>query len=408
MKALQKMKNAESLSEIEGVYWSARDMKNSFVGNHHFITFIYNSEEQAKEVTKQYKSEQNDEILYKHEQNDEKIKVFFTTMGASKENKAIKIKYNPKSDIQAIHEIAKKDNTKWHESDYDYEGHCVPYNLSCNNYASSEELMNAILQRVYNFNERYNAGITVDYSLIDRNCATLVNSIFKVLECSKEDRKELGEFTGVDWGEEKLIPNSFFDDIIFMPGAVGREVEERYDWSSGWSTVEFYEAGGKTYLFLLKEKGDVHIHQMNSDGTVGARVDTRDWSTGWTQAQPFSVDNQLFLFLLKESDRCVHIHKIESNGTVGDSVDTRAWSSGWSTVEFYEAGGKTYLFLLKEKGDVHIHQMNSDGTVGARVDTRDWSTGWTQAQPFSVDNQLFLFLLKENGGDVHIHQIFIV
>jgi hypothetical protein len=98
----------------------------------------------------------------------------------------------------------------------------------------------------------------------------------------------------------------------FLPllGTVGSEVK-RYDWSSGWSTVEFYEAGGNTYLFLLKQKGGyVHIHRMNADGTVGARVDTRDWSTGWTQAQPFRVGNQLFLFLLKKGNGYVHIHRI--------------------------------------------------------------------------------------------------
>ena len=299
-----KMKNAESLSEIEGVYWSARNLDSLRVANHHFITFVYDSKEQAIRVTHKWKN-----IDYKSEQNDRDLTVFFTTMGVGKSGSGnkIKINFNPCSDLKAIHEIAKKGNTNWYRPDYDYEGHSVPCDPSSNKYASSEELMNDILYRVYNFNKRYNAGKTVDYSLIDRNCATLVNSIFKVLGYD-DLGKEIGKFKGIDWGEEKLIPDYFFDD--FMPGDVGREVKS-YDWSSGWSTVEFYEAGGNTYLFLLKkEDGDVNIHQMNSDGTVGDSVDTRAWSSGWTQAQPFIVGNQLFLFLLKENGGDVHIHQI--------------------------------------------------------------------------------------------------
>ncbi len=378
------------------------------MGNHHFITFVYNSKRQAIRVTQKWG------IDYKSEQNDKDLTVFFTTMGAGKSGKKIIINFNPRSDLKAIHEIAKKDNTSLFRPDYDYEGHRVPYNFSSNNYASSEELMNAILQRVSNFNKRYNAGITVDYSLLDRNCATLVNLIFKVLGYAEHVREEIGEFVGVDWGEEDLIPDSFFDDIIFMlEGVVGREVK-RYDWSSGWSTVEFYEAGGNTYLFLLKQEGGyVHIHQMNADGTVGARVDTRDWSTGWTQAQPFSVGNQLFLLLLKKGNGHVHIHKINSNGKVGSEVKRYDWSSGWSTVDLYQTGGSTYLFLLKEEGvaadgnNVHIHKMNSDGSVGSKIANYKWTEGWTQAQSFSVGNQLFLFLLKKGNGHVHIHQILI-
>lgn len=117
--------------------------------------------------------------------------------------------------------------------------------------------------------------------------------------------------------EDKWIPMgtifgiyAVYDFFPLLVGAVGSEVK-RYDWSSGWTTAEFYQTGGNTYLFLLKQIGGaVHIHQMNAKGTVGDRVDTRDWSTGWTQAQPFKVGNQLFLFLLKKGNGHVHIHKI--------------------------------------------------------------------------------------------------
>jgi hypothetical protein len=189
-------------------------------------------------------------------------------------------------------------------------------------------------------------------------------------------------------------------------GTVNSEIQ-RHDWSSGWTTVTFFETGGNTYLFLLKESdGNVHIHRMNPNGTVGPRTDTRDWSSGWTQAVPFKVDNNPYLFLLKKENGNVHIHQLGSGGTVGSEVKRYDWSSGWTTVTFFEIGGNTYLFLLKESdGNVHIHRMNPDGTVGPRTDTRDWSSGWTQAVPFKVDNNPYLFLLKKENGNVHIHQL---
>lgn len=197
-----------------------------------------------------------------------------------------------------------------------------------------------------------------------------------------------------------------YDFWILPAGAVGAFIKS-YDWTSGWSTAEFYNTGGNTYLFLLKQSGGaVHIHKVNADGTVGTRVDERDWSDGWTQAQPFVVGNSLFLFLLKKGNGNVHIHKINSDGKVGAEVERHDWTSGWSSAEFYQTGGSTYLFLLKESdGTVHIHRMNTNGSVGTQVATYNWSDGWTQVQPFKVGASLYLFLLKKSNGLVHIHKL---
>ncbi len=223
----------------------------------------------------------------------------------------------------------------------------------------------------------------------------------RVIDGKWHNFKKLSASTVNTYGNYDLTSRMHYSPYTFA------KPEHRYDWSSGWSTVEFYEIGGNTYLFLLKKSdGSVHVHRMNTNGTVGSRVDTRDWSSGWTKAQPFTVGSQQYLFLLKEDNGHVHIHKINGNGKVGAEVKRYDWSSGWSTVEFYEIGGNTYLFLLKKSdGSVHVHRMNTNGTVGSRVDTRDWSSGWTKAQPFTVGSQQYLFLLKEGNGHVHIHKI---
>ena len=50
----------------------------------------------------------------------------------------------------------------------------------------------------------------LEYSLVDENCAALVNTILERLGFSKDKREEIGEFTGIDWGEEDLLPSKYF------------------------------------------------------------------------------------------------------------------------------------------------------------------------------------------------------
>lgn len=161
-------------------------------------------------------------------------------------------------------------------------------------------------------------------------------------------------------------------------------------------------------FFIVKYDRDinVHIHKMNPNGLVGARVDQRVWTSGWTQAEYFSVGSQLFLFLLKKRNGLVHIHRVNADGSVGERVQKYDWSEGWTSVSFYQIAGRTFLFLLKhENGWVHVHQMNADGSVGTQIAKYDWSAGWTQAVPFRVGIGNYLFLLKEGTGEVHIHSL---
>lgn len=182
---------------------------------------------------------------------------------------------------------------------------------------------------------------------------------------------------------------------------------ERHDWTSGWTTAEFYTVGGATYLFLLKSgDGTVHVQQMNADGTVGARVKDYDWTSGWTTAKFYTAGGATYLFLLKTSDGTMHIHRMNPDGTVGAQVEARAWTSGWTTAGFYTVGSDTYLFLQKASdGAAHIHRINSDGTIGTQVDLHNWTSGWTTAKFYTIGGVTYLFLLKASDGTVHIHRI---
>ncbi|HHC11456.1 MAG TPA: hypothetical protein ENK79_02335 [Campylobacterales bacterium] len=209
------------------------------------------------------------------------------------------------------------------------------------------------------------------------------------------------DFTGDD--AHYKITGSIFTETF---PTIDKLIKE-YRWSLGWSSVEFYEINHQLYLFLLKvSDGTVHIHEMNSDGTVGRKVEEHDWSSGWTTAEFYTINNKTYLFLLKSNNGLVHIHEMTSHGTVGRKVEEYDWSSGWTTAEFYTINNKTYLFLLKSSnGLVHIHEMNSDGTVGRKVEEYDWSSGWTTAEFYTINNKTYLFLLKSSNGLVHIHEM---
>lgn len=204
-----KLKEASDISGISGVYWCARDMDPSPIGNHHFITFIYESEEEAQKITSYWRKWN---LEYFCEKNDKGLTIFFTTMGVNKNSKGdIKINFNPSSDLQAIHEIAKESNTSWSSADYDLEAHKMPLNAANPKYNTNSDLMQAVLENIYKFKKLAEKGIEIDYILWDENCACTVNTILKHCGFPKNIREEQGEFSGTDWGEEDEIPSSFFD-----------------------------------------------------------------------------------------------------------------------------------------------------------------------------------------------------
>jgi hypothetical protein len=213
---------------------------------------------------------------------------------------------------------------------------------------------------------------------------------------------------------------------INRDGRVGDRVAS-YKWTQGWTTAIVYQAGGVSYLFLLKASGfgndghNAHIHKVNSDGGIGDRVASYKWTQGWTTAIVYKADGASYLLLLKvagfgSDGNSVHIHALTDKGSIGSRVVSYKWTPGWTTAIVYQAGGVPYLFLLKTSGfgndgnNVHIHKVNSDGSVGNRIASYKWTSGWTTAVVYEVGGALYLFVLKASGfgidgHNVHIHKI---
>jgi len=215
-------------------------------------------------------------------------------------------------------------------------------------------------------------------------------------------------------------------ETINANGSIGRRVKS-YKWSEGWTNIEFFQAGRKTYMLRAKAKGkgdsgkNVHIETINPNGSVGKRVKSYNWSEGWTNIEFFQAGGKTYMLRAKakgkgNSGKNVHIETINPNGSVGKRVKSYNWSEGWTNIEFFQAGGKTYMLRAKVKGtgnsgkNVHIETINPNGSIGKRVKSYKWSEGWTNIEFFTKKNQSYLFLLKQkglsgSGETVHIHKI---
>ena len=132
------------------------------------------------------------------------------------------------------------------------------------------------------------------------------NGYFKIAygECSIDD------LSSPFWSASKVtikLRGNVQNHVVHDDGSIGA-LKGYYQWTNGWTSAGFYTAGSDTYLFILKAKGfgsdgnNVHIHKMNSDGTLGNQVEAHRWTEGWTTAQLYTTgSNKTQLFCLKKT-----------------------------------------------------------------------------------------------------------
>ncbi len=168
------------------VYWVARDLSSFFVGNHQFL-LVY--------------LEQNESML-KVKTQEESGKKFVTLAGHQPNGNLVYVP-NESGDVTSVKESINK-NLKGNFQDYDLEKHLVtPPNGTGWSFAIQLELLA----------DKYavNSGVSpVKYDLWNLNCSTWVNTILKIAGVSAGSRGTLGEFKGIDWGEEELLDENLF------------------------------------------------------------------------------------------------------------------------------------------------------------------------------------------------------
>lgn len=182
-----------NLSEVFGVYWAARDLENFFLGNHHFVVIVFESRSQARRVCGDFKG-----IGFTSTINEQGSKIFYTSISVVKDNALIELDILPGPDVQAMKEVINPyEYTSWWVADYDLEGHRI---------STEESFMTMVMQLSVNFEN----SESTDYNLLNQNCASWVNTLFKVAGVSSEDRANLGGFAGIDIGEDDLIDETLF------------------------------------------------------------------------------------------------------------------------------------------------------------------------------------------------------
>jgi hypothetical protein len=154
---------------------------------------------------------------------------------------------------------------------------------------------------------------------------------------------------------------------------------------------------------------------MNSDGTIGPKIQTKDWSEdSWVKAEFVNMKGITYLFLLRAGGYGSHTYAINKDGTIGEAIEMRNWPTPWGTAKFFSVAEptgeiterKTYLFLIKtilnspfgieKEGSVaKVYQMNIDGKLEAiSQEDRQWSDAWTTVEFFCIEDITYLFLMK--------------
>jgi RHS repeat-associated protein len=167
------------------VYWTARDLNGSPVGNHHYVVFIPDSPNGSSDKTRDLGAG----------------KQGWTSGGFGDKGKLV-TRDNDESDLQATRELLDPVNyPPGSLADYDTEMHEIPRPPGM----SDAEFIQKIQEAINDYQNN------CPYDLADENCAAWVNSMLDRAGVPEDVRETIGEFNGVDWGEEDLIPSEFFE-----------------------------------------------------------------------------------------------------------------------------------------------------------------------------------------------------
>ena len=170
------------------VFWCARDLAGVPWGNHHFLTFIPDNPQDFNPTS--MKDLGNGDLGWTNGGHKDSTTGNLVTL------------LNEQNEVAAIRELRDPTNYPpdfW--SDWDAEMH----EITTPNGLTDTQFINLIINEIGRYNNQ------CPFSLIDENCAAWVNTILQHIGISDTDREILGEFNGMDWGEEDIIPIKYFE-----------------------------------------------------------------------------------------------------------------------------------------------------------------------------------------------------
>lgn len=200
---------AKNTSEIEGVYWTARDLDGSPLGNHHFILIIWKNKSSAELACSRYA---DIGATYKSCKNEKGLTIYYTTVGIGKDSDFMKVTFTSGADKQAVNEIINPDKyVKWYKPDYDCEAHEVNFwSGSTIRHPDAYYFAETLLYRVMFFVINFNKGYKAPYSLWNQNCQSWVNTLLLRLGITESTRAAIRDFAGIESGNSNAINLSLF------------------------------------------------------------------------------------------------------------------------------------------------------------------------------------------------------
>jgi hypothetical protein len=172
---------------MASVYWAARELDTwwGLPGNHQFLLIYLGTDESLLQTRSEVQSGYR-----------------FSTLGGHDSGGNLVLIPNQTADVTSVKEVYKKYVTTL--TDYDLEQKKI-------NPPGGSGWSFALKVEELSYNYLKNTAIKPQaYDLWDTNCATWVNTLLKVAGVPESERRSLGEFSGIDWGEEDLLDESLF------------------------------------------------------------------------------------------------------------------------------------------------------------------------------------------------------
>lgn len=168
------------------IYWATRDLDKFIWGNHHFLLIKIPKD---RKLTRVINLDEGDWR--------------FITLAGHLPDKHLVFRPNDDGDVQSVREVINP-KLKGTFYDYDLEKHQVTPPTG-----GGFSFAQTLVDLAFNY-KRNSEENPVKYVLWDENCSCWVNTILKVAGISEDERIKLGEFHGIDWGEEQLLDEELF------------------------------------------------------------------------------------------------------------------------------------------------------------------------------------------------------
>lgn len=224
----------------------------------------------------------------------------------------------------------------------------------------------------------------------------------------------VGHHDGRDEGDGN---NDVWVQEIFMSGDMGFETS-RSSWSNVYPNLVGFGGADGTNGYLFGQRRHENwwfVQRVNTDGTLGAQVDSGTWGHYYDVAVPMWTDYNTYIYMNTkditwkgvDSQHMWAISKFGPDGEYNGDSDSGFWENFYPSTTAFEVGGEWYIFGLREPskcvasvdkdcGVWFIQHVDSSGKMGSGTDSGTWVNFYKTISSFK-DAQGNTYLFGLNG-----------